>query len=175
MTRYFYYYILSICLFSDPNLISLLQKKDSGSLCLSFLAAVPKRKYRLVVCSYFLCPGLSGRPISLSSHCWAPCFFCCCFFFSIAVAHGCHREWETWVWVETFWRGAVIFVDATPPFLQHKAIREVGLPPENLTPRPSNTHFPQELPARKRTYTKMYKDVCLEYIYMKHKTRKGKF
>lgn len=80
MTRYFYYYILSICLFSDPNLISLLQKKDSGSLCLSFLAAVPKRKYRLVVCSYFLCPGLSGRPISLSSHCWAPCFFVVVFF-----------------------------------------------------------------------------------------------
>lgn len=35
--------------------------------------------------------------------------------------------------------------------------------------------FPPELPARKRTYTKMYKDVCLEYIYMKHKRRKGKF
>lgn len=49
-----------------------------------------------------------------------------------------------------------------------------GIAPE---PHPSTiSHpFPPELPARKRTYTKMYKDVCLEYIYMKHKTRKGKF
>lgn len=64
------------------------------------------------------------------------------------------------------------------PLHQHKAIREMGLrppPSKNLTPLQSNAHFPQELPARKRTYTKMYKDVCLEYIYMKHKTRKGKF
>lgn len=84
-------------------------------------------------------------------------------------------------------RGRGVRADATPPRHQHKAIREMGFdsdPPPQPTPTQtpsappslqSKAHFPQELPARKRTYTKMYKDVCLEYIYMKHETRKGKF
>lgn len=83
-------------------------------------------------------------------------------------------------------RGRGVRADATPPRHQHKAIREMGFDSDPPQPTPTQTpsvppslqskaHFPQELPARKRTYTKMYKDVCLEYIYMKHETRKGKF
>lgn len=73
-------------------------------------------------------------------------------------------------------KGGVIFVmpRPSPPSSSAQGNQGSGIAPE---PHPSTIQHPfppPELPARKRTYTKMYKDVCLEYIYMKHKNKKRK-
>ena len=132
-----------VWLFLFPHLhFSSPQIRDSGSPCLSLWLWSQRGRTDSVVCSYFLCPGLSGHPISLSSHCWAPSSYFTSPSPAVATENKrleCERK---------HLKGGVIFVDAAPhppppPLHQHKAIREVGLPPPpetspfyHLTPIP---------------------------------------
>ena len=99
-----------VWLFRFPHLhFSSPQIRDSGSPCRSLWLWSQRGSTDSVVCSYFLCPGLSGHSISLSSHCWAPSSYFPSPSPAVATENKrleCERKRL---------KGGVIFVDAAPP------------------------------------------------------------